>query len=423
MKKKMKRTNLFKQHSHIVDVIFVAIVGALFGAIFGYSINNFPKISQEFYKLFSYSITLNIVIILILIASFFVLIFRHTKKRTTLIVLFVIFFIVILEGFGIYRMCKIKDKSLVIIAKFEDFSKQKGVDIDGKIYEQLSNNKKSNSNFNSFIIERIPLVIKNEEEANKEGKSGIWRNAKIIIVIWGKNEDIGVKTCFNVVKAPKKEVIIKISIEEEISTMDELRNFSFSYYRETLPDLINSLFYFTFGLSRYFENNYTEAISYFNEFLNYYTDTEARSYSSKFLNEFSKGTSGLLDTVYFYVGNSYYFQNNLIQAEREYREAIRINPDNAEVHCNLGVLLHELYHYNEAEREYREAIRINPDYTEAHYNLGNLLDDLKRYEEAEKEFKKVIRIKPDDTEANYNLKLLLKMKKLQERKMKQNKKF
>lgn len=372
MKKKMKRTKLFKQHSHIVDVIFVAIVGALFGTIFGYSINNFPKISQEFYKLFSYSITLNIVIILILIASFFVLIFRHTKKRTTLIVLFVISFIVILEGFGIYQMCKIKDKSLVIIAKFEDFSKQTGVDIDGRIYEQLSNDKKSNSNLNSLIIERIPVVIKNEEEADKEGKGGIWRNAKIIIVVWGKNEDIGVTTYFNVVKAPKKRLITKISIEKEISTMDELRNFSFSYYRETLPDAINSLSYFTFGLSCYSENNYTEAISYFNGCLN----------------KFPKKMSGLLNTVHFYIGNSYYFQNNLIQAERELREAIRIEPDDAKAHNNLGFLLAQ---------------------------------DLKRFDEAEREFREAIRIKPDDAKANYNLGLLLE--KLQERKIKQNKKF
>lgn len=240
----MKRTKLFKQHSHIVDVIFVAIVGALFGAIFGYSINNFPKISQEFYKLFFYSITLNIIIILILIALFFVLIFRHTKKRTTLIVLFVISFIVILEGFGIYQMCKIKDKSLVIIAKFEDFSKQTGIDIDGRIYEQLLNDKRGYPNLNSLIIERIPLVIKNEEEANKEGKSGIWRNAKIIIVVWGKNEDIGVTTYFNIVKAPKKEYITKIFLEKEMSTEDKLRNFSFSYHGETLPDMINEFILF-----------------------------------------------------------------------------------------------------------------------------------------------------------------------------------
>ena len=87
-----------------------------------------------------------------------------------------------------------------------------------------------------------------------------------------------------------------------------------------------NLSYFTFGFCRYSENNYTEAISYFNEFLN----------------KFPKEMSGLLDTVHFYVGNSYYFQNNLIQAEREYREAIRIKPDDAKANYNLKLLLKKL---------------------------------------------------------------------------------
>jgi len=40
-----------------------------------------------------------------------------------------------------------------------------------------------------------------------------------------------------------------------------------------------------------------------------------------------------------------------------------------------------------AEKEYKEAIKINPGYAEAHNNLGSLFDDLKRYDETEKEYK------------------------------------
>jgi len=76
------------------------------------------------------------------------------------------------------------------------------------------------------------------------------------------------------------------------------------------------------------------------------------------------------------------------EAEKEYRVAIRINPNDAEAHNNLGILLKNLKHYEEAEKEYREAIRINPNYAEAHNNLGVLLYDLRRYEEAEKELLK-----------------------------------
>ena len=41
---------------------------------------------------------------------------------------------------------------------------------------------------------------------------------------------------------------------------------------------------------------------------------------------------------------------------------------------------------DEAEREFREAIRINTGYAVAYYNLGVLLYNLKRYDEAEKGF-------------------------------------
>ena len=409
--------------------IILAIVGNTLGGIFThFIINKMPKVFQEFYnKLLYYSITLNIVIILILLIVFFVIMFRHIKKYTALIVIFIVSFVVALEGFGIYRMYKIKDKSLVLIAKFEDSSKQLGIDIDGRIYEQLLSDKESNTNLSSLIIERIPTVIKNEEEAKKEGVNGIRRNAKIIIVVWGKNDDIGGTTYFYVVKAPKKELITKIPIEKEMSTIEEIRNLNFSYYKEILPDTIKFFSYFTFGLSSYSENNYTKALSYFNESLNR-------------LPKDGKIDKCLGD-VHFYMGNCYYFNNDLPQAEKGYREAISINPDDiearnnlgnvlydlkrygeaekewkeaisinqnlVETHVNLGVLYEHFKRYDEAEKEFREAIRISQNFADAHNNLGTLLEDLKRYDEAEKEYREAIRINPDDIDVHINLGLLL----------------
>ncbi|OQX19755.1 MAG: hypothetical protein BWK75_05395 [Candidatus Altiarchaeales archaeon A3] len=94
------------------------------------------------------------------------------------------------------------------------------------------------------------------------------------------------------------------------------------------------------------------------------------------------------------------------EAENAYREAIRINPNDAEAHNNLGVLLYNLKRYEEAENAYREAIKINPNYANARNNLGSLLYNLKRYEEAEKEYREAI-INPNDAEAHYNLGVLL----------------
>ena len=52
------------------------------------------------------------------------------------------------------------------------------------------------------------------------------------------------------------------------------------------------------------------------------------------------------------------------------REAIRLQPDDAAAHYNLGVALDGQGKLDEAVAEYREAIRLQPDFAEAHFNLG-----------------------------------------------------
>lgn len=106
---------------------------------------------------------------------------------------------------------------------------------------------------------------------------------------------------------------------------------------------------------------------------------------------------------HFFRANAYYYSGDSENAEKEYKEAIKINPNLAEVHYNLGVLLERLKRHDEAEKEYREVIKINTNYMAAHYNLGNLLADLKRYNEAEKEYRETIRINPYFVQAHYNL--------------------
>lgn len=80
------------------------------------------------------------------------------------------------------------------------------------------------------------------------------------------------------------------------------------------------------------------------------------------------------------------------KAEKEFREAIRINPNNPEAHNNLGVLLFgyglEKERFPEAEKEYRKAIKIKPNYPQAHYNLGLLYKEMGRNGKAREEILK-----------------------------------
>ena len=90
-------------------------------------------------------------------------------------------------------------------------------------------------------------------------------------------------------------------------------------------------------------------------------------------------------------------------AEISYRKAIKIKPDYAEAHYNLGTHLKAIDKLKDAELSYVQAIKINPNYAEAHCNLGNILRDMGKLQEAELSYLKAIEIKPDFADAYFNL--------------------
>ena len=61
------------------------------------------------------------------------------------------------------------------------------------------------------------------------------------------------------------------------------------------------------------------------------------------------------------------------EAIAHYEQALRIKPDYAEAHNNLGIALAQTGKIEDAIGQYEQALRIKPDYAEAHYNLGNAL--------------------------------------------------
>ena len=67
------------------------------------------------------------------------------------------------------------------------------------------------------------------------------------------------------------------------------------------------------------------------------------------------------------------------EAIEHYQQALRIKPDYAEAHNNLGIALLQEGKIEEAIAQYEQALRINPDFAEAHYNLGIALEQAGRY--------------------------------------------
>jgi tetratricopeptide (TPR) repeat protein len=88
----------------------------------------------------------------------------------------------------------------------------------------------------------------------------------------------------------------------------------------------------------------------------------------------------------------------------EYEQTLRINPDNAEARNNLGVMYSTAGRSADAIAQYREALRAFPGYAEAHNNLANeLAKSPASLPEAIAHYRQALRINPDYAKAHNNL--------------------
>ncbi|HXI31542.1 MAG TPA: tetratricopeptide repeat protein, partial [Vicinamibacterales bacterium] len=79
----------------------------------------------------------------------------------------------------------------------------------------------------------------------------------------------------------------------------------------------------------------------------------------------------------------------------QYQQALRIDPDYALAHNNLGNALAARGDAGEALRHFRDALRLDPSNAEAHYNAGSMLRARGEYAEAVDHFRDALRLKPD----------------------------
>ena len=102
---------------------------------------------------------------------------------------------------------------------------------------------------------------------------------------------------------------------------------------------------------------------------------------------------------FFYRGNDCLNKGELESAISHYKNALKIRPELAEAHCNLGIVYKNLGDTKNAIECYENALRINPDYLDAHMNFGLCLMESGNLVRAENCFKKVIQINPSNSAA------------------------
>ena len=94
----------------------------------------------------------------------------------------------------------------------------------------------------------------------------------------------------------------------------------------------------------------------------------------------------------------------MTKAKAAARQALEIDPLDAEAHTSLGIILTKYdWNWTGAEREFRQAIDSKPDYAAAHYWLSDLLADLGRTDESIEQAKLARELDPFSAQSTMNL--------------------
>jgi protein O-mannosyl-transferase len=91
------------------------------------------------------------------------------------------------------------------------------------------------------------------------------------------------------------------------------------------------------------------------------------------------------------------------QAIEQYRKALQIKPDFTQARTNLGNALLQKGQMDEAIAQFQKTLEMEPNYAEAEFSLGNAFLQKREVNEAIAHYQKAVEISPDYAEARYNL--------------------
>jgi Flp pilus assembly protein TadD len=97
------------------------------------------------------------------------------------------------------------------------------------------------------------------------------------------------------------------------------------------------------------------------------------------------------------------------ETKERWEQMLRINPNDARAHYNLGIVMERAGDTEGAIIHYEQAIRIKPDFAVAHYNLAIALQRAGKVVDAIDHYEQVLRIKPGlgEAEAHNSLGIVL----------------
>ena len=103
------------------------------------------------------------------------------------------------------------------------------------------------------------------------------------------------------------------------------------------------------------------------------------------------------------LAENYFVLRQMPEAEKEYREALRLRPDTPELHLELGEVYTGAFQWAKAEEEFRAQAKLQPGNAEAVYRLGTALLEQGKAREARAELVRADKLMPDMPETLYSL--------------------
>jgi tetratricopeptide (TPR) repeat protein len=87
-------------------------------------------------------------------------------------------------------------------------------------------------------------------------------------------------------------------------------------------------------------------------------------------------------------------ERRYVDAQKEFLEAVRLSPSNAQAANNLGYTFEKLEKYDDAIKWFDKTLQIDPKRAIAHANLGDAYVALGRTADARREFEKYLELQP-----------------------------
>src|SRR5580658_7153121 len=103
------------------------------------------------------------------------------------------------------------------------------------------------------------------------------------------------------------------------------------------------------------------------------------------------------------MAENYFVLRRMPDAEKEYREALRLRPALPEVHLALGEVYAGAFQWDKAEQEFRMQAKLQPGNAEAAFRLGEALLEQGKAHEARAELLRADRLMPEMPETLYSL--------------------